>query len=652
MSGIKWALCALIILASLFVRPGTAQSVDVDPYLYKSLYVGLYFQYDRDTDGDVDSDYETLTTSFEQMYTFDILSNIVSRWLMTYDTGLHFARRTTGSPNSKATTHSWYTYFSTTILPKTNIPLTLYLNNTRYSRVSNNGSTKSKRNKFTYGLNWHGRFRVLPIIRIKLKTSHQKSESTHTVDSDYNLNLKKKFGATDNAWDTQYSVSEDRLGEDQSTQLSTNFTNRTEISRNTRLNVAAAASKTDSGTGLQSTIVGMNTSLSSSSSKSFSHNHSYSFISLATEGESDELNENHSYSGNMKYRITDDLTSSASVNTNISRNSSPTSTHESDSLAASGNLSYRITDRLHFTETVSYLKNVTNTEESDNTTLDNRIEFKATSGLSYSNNYSWTSLSTSGSLGYSATESELYGDGTGLVVSTSTSLSRINFVPTVSLNTSASYSTTRISTSEEIGSALSYSFSGSNTVLLQYAKVKGSYNYTTTKNTTSINDKTKTVTKLNAGSEYFETFPFSYTLHYSTSKDFFVGTSTSLQKAFTTRHRRILFRGELIGSFRHSTNDNTYEGGSQHSTTKLFTATYQRGITWSSLWNLALNWQHDTVDGKVSEQWSIINGIQYQMRSWLLTTEHTYKRRIQYNRDMFETRFMLSASRSFGFSWQ
>lgn len=652
MSGIKWALCALIILAALFVRPGTAQSVDVDPYLYKSLYVGLYFQYDRDTDGDVDSEYETLLTSFEQMYTFDILSNIVSRWFMTYDTGLHFARRTSGSPNSKATTHTWYTYFSTTILPKTNIPLTLYLNNARYSRVSNNGSDKSKRNKFTYGLNWYGRFRVLPTIGFRLKTSHNKSENTYTVDSNYNLNFKKKLGATDNAWDTQYSVNENRLDEDQSSQFSTNFTNRTEISRNTRLNVAAAASKTDNGTDSQITVVGMNTSLSSSSSKSFSHNHSYSFISLTTEGEFDELNENHSYSGAMRYQITDDLTSTASVSTNVSRNSSPTSTHESDSITANGNLSYRITDHLNFTETVSYRKNETNTEESGDTTLDSRIEFTATSGLSYNNNYSWTSFSTSGSIGYSSTKSELYGGGTGLAISASTSLARINVIPTVSLGTSASYSTTRISTSEEISSSYNYSLSGSNTVLQRYAKVNGSYNYTNTKYTTSINDTNAATAKFSAGSEYFETLPFRYTLNYATTYDYFAGTTTSLQKAFAIRHRRILFRGELIGSFRHSTNESTYEGGEQHSITKHFTATYARGITWNAIWNLTLNWQHDTVDGKVSKEWSITNLIQYQMRSWLLTAEHTYRRRIQYTRDMFETRLMLTASRSFGFTWQ
>jgi hypothetical protein len=272
--------------------------------------------------------------------------------------------------------------------------------------------------------------------------------------------------------------------------------------------------------------------------------------------------------------------------------------------------------------------------------------------LSYSNNYSWTSFSTSGSLGYSSTKSELYGGGTGLAISASTSLARINVVPTVSLGTSASYSTTRISTSEEISSSSSYSLSGSNTVLRQYAKVKGGYNYTTTKNTTSINDTTKTNAKFSAGSDYYETLPFSYALNYATTEDYFSGNTTSLQKAFTARHRRILFRGELIGSVRHSTNESTYEGGEQNSVTKLFTATYMRGITWNAIWNLALNWQHDTIDEKVSEEWSIINAIQYQMRSWLLTGEHTYKRKIQYNRDMFETRLMLTASRGFGFSWQ
>jgi hypothetical protein len=651
MSRVKWALAALIILASLLVQPDTAQSVDVDPYLYKSLSISMYFQYDRDTESNVDSDYETLFTSFEQQYTFDILSNIISRWLMTYDAGLHFSRKTAGSPNSKATAHTWYTYFSTTMLPKTNIPLTMFLNNTRYTRKNTNDNDKTWRNKFTYGLQWYGRFRKLPNMHLTLKKSHHKTEGTHTVDSEYAFNLQKKIGSSDNEWDTEYSLNENIIQDNENSQISTNFRNTTDISRNTRLSIGAAAGKSENDN-TENSVLGMNASLTSSSSKDFTHNHTYSFVNITKEGETEETNERHFYAGTMRYRVSDDVSTAASVSASTANSNSSTSTQDTDSLSAGASISYSATSHLTLSEDLAYSHNTSNSVDAGDTTLDDRTEFRATSTARYSNNYSWTNFTGSLSAGYSDTQTDLYEGGEGLDLSASAGFTNISIVPLVSLSTTGSYSTTRTATSDEIKSTKAYTFTGSNTVLKRFAELNGNYKYSESYSDTSLDEQKTTSVGFTAGSTYFETTPFSYSLDYDKSYDYFDGESTSKQRAFNIRHQRILLRGELTGSFRHTTSITKYEGGGQNSVTRLFTSTYKRGLTRSSFWTLEVNWEHKKVDEKINRLWLVKNALVYQLRSWLFTAEHSYKRKLQYTSESEENKIMLTAARSFGFYWQ
>ncbi|MBE9527651.1 MAG: hypothetical protein IME99_00260, partial [Proteobacteria bacterium] len=103
-----------------------------------------------------------------------------------------------------------------------------------------------------------------------------------------------------------------------------------------------------------------------------------------------------------------------------------------------------------------------------------------------------------------------------------------------------------------------------------------------------------------------------------------------------------------------------YKEGGQDIVNKFLSTTYRRGLTRSSVWNLEVNWDHeelteitdDDIETKISTQLVVKNGVLYQLRSWLLTAEHTYKRKTQFTRDFIETKVMLTASRSFGFMWQ
>ncbi len=640
---------SIVILTILFVMPETTRAVEVDPYLNNSLRFGLYFQYDRDTTKNKISSFENLRTSFEQQYALDALGHIVSRWLMTYDTGLHYSRKTFDAGQTKTTNNTWYYYLSTTILPKTNIPLTTYFNNTRYTSTSAGSDTW--RNKFTYGLNWYGTFRKLPKTIFTLKTDHHTDDRTHGVDTEYDLTLQKKIGITDNKLENEYNVYENRTAGTSTSQFSTNFINKTDISRTTKLSVSAAAAKADQGGGSSSSVIGMNTSLNSTPSRIFSHNHAYSFVSVETDGSNENSSERHYYAGAMRYNISDRITSSANVSLATDKNNTLTSSRDSDSITAGANISYRATDHLSLTESVSYSQQSSTSIDTANTALDDRTDFRLTSTASYSNNYSWASFGASGSLGYNETQSDIYEDGRGLEQSVSSNLSGINVVPLLLLNTSGSWSSSRSSVGT-LNRSTSYSFSAQNRAFNRYVELSSSYNFTTSESKAVSSDTKKTKIDFSASTNYIQSLPIRYRIDYNKFSDFFSGYTTSLDKVFTISHERIFLRGNLASNFYHATNESTFKEGEQNTTTRLFKTTYQRGLTMNSFWDLELLWSHKEADESEEDSKSIKNKLVYQLRSWLLTAEYTYIDRAFQNSETVETRLMLTAARSFGFYWR
>ena len=642
---------AILILASLFVMPDTTQAVEVDPYLRKSLTVSLYFVYERNKSTSKNTSFENLNTAFSQRYHLDMLGNIISRWLMTYNTGLHYARSTFNSSQHKTTNDSWYYYLSTTLLPKSKIPLTMYFNNSK--SINRTILHENWRNVFSYGVDWRGNFRKLPQTHFTFKSIHNKdSNNAHTVNSQYNLNFKKNIGVTENSLDNEYNINEDRVSDIRNGQFSTNFLNRTIISRTTQLTVSAAASKAYLANGNESSATGMTTSLNSTPSSNFRHNHSYSFTSIKSEVDADKnTSEHYHYSGAMRYKISSRVSSSAQVQVTNSKSDSSTFTRDADSFSTSANVSYTATSHLRFSESVSYSKNTSSSIDTLGSTLDNRSNFRITSRANYSNKYSWTSFNASGSIGYRNSHSEVYGDGAGLETGASTSLSGINVVPLIILNTGGVYSSSRASGGLS-NTSTSYNVSANNRSFNKYINLSSSYRVATTE-TNAISSNTKN-TNINfaAQTDYINSLPMSYSITYTKFTDYFSGYNTNLNKIFSISHQRTFLRGPLMSSFVYMTKDNTFNTGEQHIKTRKFETSYERGLTRNIGWRAKLIWNHDDADDSVIESRRFINRLTYRLRSWFVTAQHTYLNHIQNDSSTIETTLMLTASRSFGFSWR
>ncbi len=655
MSRIKWAFAALIIFATLFGSLRTAQAAGRDPYLNNNLRISLSFEYDRDTTKDIKSDYENIYSSFEQRYTLDVLGNIFSRWLMTYDAGLHFARRTTTSASTstnKITTHEWYYYFSTSLLPKSNIPLTLYINKTRTTNFTLTNTSGTWTTRLNYGLIWRGIFRTLPKIYFKADSNSHRTENTHTVDSTYTLNLKKNYKSTTNTWENVYTTTENKKDGLKNNQISTNITNITKISRATQLTVFLAASSAELSNGDTTSVIGMGSALTSSPSKDFNQQHNYNYTKLSQEGTTETTSEQHVYSGSMRYKISDRVSSSSAVTVNTGINNSVTTVRNNESTDANANISYRATNRLNFSENVSYRRYTSTSQDVFNTNFDDRTELKIDSRAGYSDNYSWASFSASGAAGYSDIRSSAYIGGKGLTMSASSSLSRINLVPFVTLGTSGSFSRARIRTSKDINSTTSYSFNANNSVLKRFALLTGSYAFSKSDSTAIASGTDNTTVSYSAATNYIKSLPMNYSWVETKTFNFFDDSSRTLDKTFNISHERVLLNGEFNASFSYKVSESSFRDGVQNRTTKLYRTSYKRNLTRNSIWSITGSYNDDELNKSKEKVLDITNSLAYQLRSWLIQAEYAYSRRTQLETDTVETRLIVKAGRSFGFSWR
>jgi hypothetical protein len=97
---------------------------------------------------------------FLQSYSLDTLGNILSRRLAIYDAGINFTFESYEQGSTTIDTDHVNYYLKTTLLPKSNIPLTLY--GSKMDETLTTNFAESERTRTIYGLKWLMSFRTLP----------------------------------------------------------------------------------------------------------------------------------------------------------------------------------------------------------------------------------------------------------------------------------------------------------------------------------------------------------------------------------------------------------------------------------------------------------------------------------------------------------
>src|SRR4030067_2294374 len=268
-----WASAVIALIAWLI--PAQSFSVERDPYAVNSLMGQVHFQYLRETE-DRDNYAKTVSNDFIQEYTLDMRGYYASRRLLIYDADWGYINKQNSTNTTDTNTGLHNYYLSTTLLPLSYIPLTLYAN--RQSRTIETAPSDSSSIRTEFGLSWSLVFRRLPetTLRARRIQTDNSDGSNQTTDT-YQVGMKKDIGPTKNR--LNYSLSNSSLDEKSASQYALNFNNDTNISRSTIFRLGATRGVTESWDNPASTVNGLTLSLTSSPSREFSQSHGDGYFS-------------------------------------------------------------------------------------------------------------------------------------------------------------------------------------------------------------------------------------------------------------------------------------------------------------------------------------------------------------------------------------
>lgn len=641
MFSIKRALWAITFaVTAVVLTPELGLCVEEDPYIYRLLFAKIYFEYETGTteENGVTNEHN----SFQQSYSLDTLGNILSRRLMTYDAGVSYT--VDNYEQGQTTIDSKFVnyYLSTSLLPKSNIPLTLYGSRYNESTIT---SVENERTRTIYGLNWLARFRTLPDTRVTIERQNDASSSSDMTTTAYNVNMTKKIGPTENALYYNLNTVTDNTKDGNDSQgQSINFNNQTHISRSTRFDfgMSRGDNSSDSSTSAENSVTGITVGLQSRPSMDFNQDHRYTFYSNDTDG---SKSENGSYSGTMFYKFTDRLDSNLSLTTSDSTSESPDLTQETTSVGVGFGLNYRLSRKLSLSETVNYSKMDTSSETATNP---DRELFRMLTHVSYSDQLSWAMLAASTRLGYNKDKTTEDLSGSGIEQGVSVALSEIDVNRYVLFNTSADWSKVYNLTGDVWSDSKSFSASALNKFWRRYALLSAKFARSSQSSWVTASENSSQNLTLNAVSTFFRNTRIEFTSEHNETSDAVLGDSKIDSETLNVTHNRYLAGGAIDFGLLINMLSSEYEGGSDKFTSTSFFAKYEKKLSRNLNWMAAASISQGKGDNDSFRNiTSVSNLLTYQLRSWLLSAEQKYINTQDQNRDLIESTLLFRALRQF-----
>ena len=638
----KRALWAFALAAAVVVlTPGLGFCVEKDLYIYRLLFGRVYFEYETGTSE------QNGTTSerqrFMQSYSLDTLGNILSRRLATYDAGVSFTFENYEQGSTTVDTDNVNYYLKTILLPKSNIPLTLY--GSQSNNTLTTATTTTERTRTIYGLNWLMRFRTLPDTRVNIERQNNTSQSSDMTTTVYNVNMTKSLGPTDNALAYNLNTTEDNIMSGQGTQNSAiNATNRTRLSRTTifDLGYSRGDSTTESPDTPDTTVSAVTVGLQSRPSLEFSQGHRFTYYAISSD-ESDSTNS--SYAGNMAYRFTDRLDSNLSLTAGESTTESPDKTEKTTSMGTGFGLNYRISNKLSMSETVDYSR----FESSANTeTNQDRELFRALTHLNYRDQLSWAQLTSSLRLGYNRDKTTEELSGSGIEQGVSVALSEIDINRYFIFNTSADWNRVYNLSGDVWSKSSSYHLGAFNKLWQRYVKLTARFSRTSQESWISDLDNRTQIWSLNASSTYFRNTRIEANTEHNETFNNVSGDVASDTARLTVTHNRYLAGGALDLGFTYDYVSSEYTDGSDEFSSMGAFARYNRKLLRNLDWRAAASYTTgEGSDNTFRNITTLDNLFTYPLRSWLLSLEQKYIQTEDQNRDLVENTFLFKAMRQF-----
>lgn len=638
----KRALWVFALAAAVTVlTPGPGICVEKDLYIYRILFGSVYFEYETGTSETGGSTLER--QRFMQSYSLDTLGNILSRRLAIYDAGVRFTFENYEQGSTTVDTDNVNYYLQTTLLPKSNIPLTLYGNQS--NDTTDSGTGEKEHTKTTYGLNWLTRFRNIPDTKVRIERQNDVTQSSDMTTSIYNVIMNKDLGPTENMLSYTLNTTEDNFASGRDSQnMAINATNRTNLSRSTifDLGFSRGESTNENIDTPDMTANAVSVGLQSRPSQEFSQGHRFSYYALSS-GESDSAS--NSYSGNMSYQFTDRLNSNLTLTAGESTTESPGKSETTTSLGTGFGLNYRVSKKLSMSETVNYSKydSSANTE-----TNRDRELFRALTHLTYNDQLSWAQFIASTRLGYNRDKTTEELSGTGIEHGISAALANIDINRYFLFNTSADWNRVYNLTGDNWSNTSGYNISASNKLWRRYVQLAAKFSKTSEESWVASENKEAQNWSLSGTSTYFRNTRIEATMEHIDTFDSAAGdVSTDIEK-LTVTHNRYLARGLLDIGFNYNFVNTSFTGGSNEFSSMSFFARYNKRLLRQLDWRAEANYTTGEGSNDSYRNITVVNNyFTYPMRRWLLSLEQKYLHTESQGHERIENTFLFRAMRQF-----
>ncbi len=639
----KRHLIAIATFLIAWLLPVTGFCVVDDPYAFKSLIGRIYFEFERHETGSNTS--TTKSTSFLQKYSLDTKGYAFSRLLFIYDGGVSFTKTNTSNYSADQKVSSTHYYFSTTILPLSYIPLTLYWNRDKSVSVADEKDTSIYN---AYGLNWRLNFFFLPKTNLVLeKQTRDTSRGEHTTLNTTRVDLEKQIGRSHNTFTYNLVDSTDTSGN--TSQRTLQFANNTEVSRSTSISVAAARNDGTSSSAPDTAVSALSLGLNSSPSREFNQTHSFNYYN--SENGADKTT-GSIYAGRMEWYITRRLTTHFSLNVNNTVEDSATSRQDNKTSSGSGTLSYTLTKTFYITQLLSYSK--TSTDSSDPTANVADLEtLRTLTRLNYMKGFNWAVLRTGVGAGYTKEKSQSVRAGEAIEENFYASLNKIDISKYFGADSSLRYSRRITIAGNDIhNTKQDYYLSVYNKVFKEYVNVNANYANSSTKTYLYDNAESKEVYRLSARTTFMKDTVVAVAASHTNRTQAIAGASQSTSKSFSVRHHRSLLGGALSAGFYFSTGDFTAEGSSYTTSSTRYDVGYNRRLLRDINWRATASRTVNKAAGSTTTATNIRNSFTYPFRSWLFSLDHTYSINEYQDTRLTDNILFLRASRVFIRIWQ
>ena len=354
-----------VLLASCFFIPAKAKGVERDPYSFNRLLLKVELIYEKqkkiyENDKSVysaskkDEEFST----FRQRYNLEVKGKLLSRKLLIYDAGIEFDDKTESGTRGDLELDVRKYKLQTTILPKSNMPLTLFAN--RNSTETIYPAYKREETIDNYGFNWSWmlRFKTLPTTKLSVNKQYTQGIGTDAEALSYGVDMRKNIGPTENRFNYSAGDSKDNIGNSGSDYSDITFSNKTAFSDDTDFsfgiveNNSSVFSKDRKD---DSSALAGSMDLKTKPTGRFSQQYNYTFVQSDIKTESETWGTDSEYfSGNVDYNPTKGFNTFANVNASNfeTYTGSETSAAENVSLATGASYGQEINKELSLTESI------------------------------------------------------------------------------------------------------------------------------------------------------------------------------------------------------------------------------------------------------------------------------------------------------------